>query len=146
MFIKHIHVSQGHMLAFLLQVAHVIEKRMRKLAARVIEKRMRKLVKLQEALTHWRTKISTNSREWEDRNRALRSEKEIMSRHYSHLKSNMDNFRCRRLDWYYMAEIARYRHMNMLLTVEVKSRCKQARGRPDKIPWTSGFLMENHDR
>jgi len=55
---------------------------------------MRKLVKLQEALTHWRTKISTNSREWEDRNRALRSEKEIMSRHYSHLKSNMDNFRC----------------------------------------------------
>jgi len=62
-------------------------------AARVIEKRMRKLVKLQEALTHWRTKISTNSREWEDRNRALRSEKEIMSRHYSHLKSNMDNFR-----------------------------------------------------
>jgi len=55
---------------------------------------MRKLVKLQEALTHWRTKISTNSREWEDRNRALRSEKEIMSRHYGHLKSNMDNFRC----------------------------------------------------
>ncbi len=31
-------------------------------AARVIEKRMRKLVKLQQALMHWRTKIATNSR------------------------------------------------------------------------------------
>lgn len=62
-------------------------------AARVIEKRMRKLVKLQQALTHWRTKIATNSREWEDRNRALRNEKEIMSKHYAHLKSGMDHFR-----------------------------------------------------
>ncbi len=32
-------------------------------------------------------------REWEDRNRALRNEKEIMSRHYAHLKSGMDSFR-----------------------------------------------------
>lgn len=138
-------------------------------AARVIEKRMRKLIKLQEALSHWRTKIATNSRwkqglfqlplpyvrpvaddiiplarlpklgsfqnlcgawgttfrpsftcpawtlipaipptcclshactspshsfrEWDDRNRALRNEKEIMSRHYAHLKSGMDTFR-----------------------------------------------------
>jgi hypothetical protein len=54
---------------------------------------MRKLVKLQEALGHWRNKITTNSREWEERNRALRVEKEIMSRHYSHLKTAMDGFR-----------------------------------------------------
>ncbi|KAL6760063.1 flagellar associated protein [Haematococcus lacustris] len=62
-------------------------------AARVIEKRMRKLIRLQEALQHWRTKIATNSREWEERNKALRSEKEIMTRHYTHLKSGMDHFR-----------------------------------------------------
>uniref|UniRef100_A0A7R9W0W4 Dynein regulatory complex subunit 2 n=1 Tax=Chlamydomonas euryale TaxID=1486919 RepID=A0A7R9W0W4_9CHLO len=62
-------------------------------AARVIEKRMRKLIKLQEALQHWRTKIATNSREWEERNRALRNEKEIMTRHYGGLKSSMDQFR-----------------------------------------------------
>ena len=37
---------------------------------------------LQEALLHWRTKIATNSREWEERNRALRAEKDIMNRHY----------------------------------------------------------------
>jgi len=37
--------------------------------------------------TQWRTKIATNSREWEERNRALRNEKEIMSRHYQELKA-----------------------------------------------------------
>mmetsp|Transcript_30030 Transcript_30030/g.66514 ORF Transcript_30030/g.66514 Transcript_30030/m.66514 type:complete len:550 (-) Transcript_30030:342-1991(-) len=67
-------------------------------AARVIEKRMKKLIKLQEALQHWRTKIATNSREWEDRNRALRNEKEIMTRHYSALKGSMDHFRAAQAD------------------------------------------------
>ncbi|MEW5310230.1 MAG: hypothetical protein WDW38_002047 [Sanguina aurantia] len=59
-------------------------------AARVIEKRMRKLIKLQESLQHWRTKIATNSAEWDERNRALRHEKEIMTRHYGGLKASMD--------------------------------------------------------
>ncbi len=43
-------------------------------------------VRLQEALGHWRTKIASNGREWEERNRALRHEKEIMGRHYAKLK------------------------------------------------------------
>ena len=42
---------------------------------------------------HWRTKISTNSREWEERNRLLRVEKDIMSRHYQNLKAEMCRFR-----------------------------------------------------
>ncbi|GIL71704.1 hypothetical protein Vretimale_863 [Volvox reticuliferus] len=62
-------------------------------AALKIERQMRKLVRLQEALQHWRTKIATNAREWEERNRALRNEKEIMARHYAKLKSSMDAFR-----------------------------------------------------
>ncbi|PNW74416.1 hypothetical protein CHLRE_13g607750v5 [Chlamydomonas reinhardtii] len=62
-------------------------------AALKIERQMRKLVRLQEALQHWRTKIATNGREWEERNRALRNEKEIMARHYAKLKSSMDAFR-----------------------------------------------------
>ena len=45
---------------------------------------------LQEDLQHWRTKIATNSREWEERNGALRREKELMARHYSQLKSALD--------------------------------------------------------
>lgn len=62
-------------------------------SAKIIEKRMKKLMALQENLQHWRTKISTNTREWEERNRSLRNEKEIMTRHYAALKSTMDHFR-----------------------------------------------------
>ena len=62
-------------------------------SARIIEKRMRKLMRLQDNLVHWRTKISTNSREWESRNKALRSEKDIMAQHYHRLKASMDKFR-----------------------------------------------------
>lgn len=63
------------------------------MAARVIEKRMKKLVKMQEALAHWRNKIGSNMRTWEERNRALRNEKEVMHKHYAHLKATMDAFR-----------------------------------------------------
>lgn len=62
-------------------------------AAREIEWRMKKLVKMQEKLALWRTKIAANTREWEERNRALRSEKETMHKHYAALKSTMDAFR-----------------------------------------------------
>eukprot|EP00878_Enallax_costatus_P040119 GHUV01046111.1.p1 GENE.GHUV01046111.1~~GHUV01046111.1.p1 ORF type:complete len:182 (+),score=78.90 GHUV01046111.1:592-1137(+) len=59
-------------------------------AAKVIEQRMKKLMKLQEDLQHWRTKIGTTSREWEERNAALRKEKELMSKHYAQLKAALD--------------------------------------------------------
>lgn len=48
------------------------------------------LLHLQEDLQHWRTKIATNGREWEERNTALRREKELMSKHYSQLKAALD--------------------------------------------------------
>uniref|UniRef100_A0A061R1K0 Dynein regulatory complex subunit 2 n=1 Tax=Tetraselmis sp. GSL018 TaxID=582737 RepID=A0A061R1K0_9CHLO len=67
-------------------------------SARIIEKRMRKLVRLQDALAHWRTKIATNSKDWEERNRALRNEKDIMSKHYQALKGTMDRFRSAQAD------------------------------------------------
>ncbi len=47
----------------------------------------------QDALQHWRTKIAANGREWEERNRALRAEKDLMGRHYAHLKARMDALR-----------------------------------------------------
>eukprot|EP00775_Hariotina_reticulata_P008068 gene8068-8263_t len=62
-------------------------------AAHVIEQRMKKLMKLQEHLQHWRTKIATNSREWEERNGALRKEKELMAKHYAQLKAALDTGR-----------------------------------------------------
>jgi hypothetical protein len=45
---------------------------------------------LQEDLQHWRTKIATNNREWEERNAALRREKDLMGRHYAQLKAALD--------------------------------------------------------
>lgn len=48
---------------------------------------------MQDQLKHWRSKISSNSQEWEDRNASLLAEKKSMSRHYQSLKSAMDSFR-----------------------------------------------------
>lgn len=64
-------------------------------SARIIEKCMRRLMRLQDSLTHWRTKISSNSREWDIRNKALRSEKDIMAQHYHWFKRSMDKSRQR---------------------------------------------------
>lgn len=49
-------------------------------AAQVIEQKMKKLVKSQEQLQHWRLKIQGNTRAWEERNRALKGQKELMHR------------------------------------------------------------------
>lgn len=48
---------------------------------------------VQESLSQWRTKISSTGREWEERQRALQAEKDIMARHYSALKAAMEQFR-----------------------------------------------------
>lgn len=66
-------------------------------SARRIEKKMRKLIRLQDSLAHWRTKIATNSREWEERNKSLRREKDSMARHYQKLKASMNRFRAGQL-------------------------------------------------
>jgi len=62
-------------------------------SARVIEKRMRKLIRLQDSLAHWRTKITTNTREWTHRNKSLKTERDIMAKHYQRLKHTMNEFR-----------------------------------------------------
>lgn len=62
-------------------------------SARIIEKRMRKLMRMQDSLSHWRAKIASNSREWEERNKSLRAEKDILAKHYHNLKASLDRFR-----------------------------------------------------
>jgi len=59
---------------------------------------MRKLVKMQEDIQHWRTKIASSSREWVERNGALRREKELMGKHYSQLKAALDATRQQHAD------------------------------------------------
>lgn len=62
-------------------------------SAKTIETQMRKLQRLQDSLAHWKTKLSSNQRECDERNRALREEKEAISRHFQELKGRMNKFR-----------------------------------------------------
>merc|ERR1711988_818254 len=62
-------------------------------SAKQIERQMRKLQRLQDSLAHWKTKIANNQRECEERNKALREEKEAIARHFQELKGRMNRFR-----------------------------------------------------
>jgi hypothetical protein len=54
---------------------------------------MKKLVKLQESMSHYKTKLGTNAKEFEERNRSLREEKEAIQRQYHGLKRRMVQLR-----------------------------------------------------
>jgi hypothetical protein len=62
-------------------------------SAKTIDTQTRRLQRLQDWINHWRTKIANNARECEDRNRAMRDEKDAISRHYQDLKARMAKFR-----------------------------------------------------
>jgi predicted nucleic acid-binding Zn-ribbon protein len=47
-----------------------------------IDVTIRKIERLQASLAHWRTKISQNRRECQQRNQALREEKDAISAHF----------------------------------------------------------------
>ncbi|KAJ3195879.1 Dynein regulatory complex subunit 2 [Irineochytrium annulatum] len=61
--------------------------------AKDIEQQMKKLVKLQETIAHFKTRLSNNSREYEERNRVLRDEKDAIQIHFQSLKRKMNTFR-----------------------------------------------------
>lgn len=58
-----------------------------------IEVKIRKIERLQASLSHWRTKIAQNGKECEERNNALREEKDQIAKHFLQLKSRMNKFR-----------------------------------------------------
>lgn len=62
-------------------------------SAKTIETQMRRLQRLQDLTAHWKSKIGTNAAECEERNRALREEKEAIARHFQELKARMNRFR-----------------------------------------------------
>lgn len=55
----------------------------------MIEMRMKKLAALNEALAHWRAKISSGEAEWEARNRAIAAEKIAIARHHRGVNASM---------------------------------------------------------
>lgn len=58
-----------------------------------IEAKIKKIERLQASLSHWRTKISQNMKECDDRNGSLRAEKDQINRHFLDLKTRMNKFR-----------------------------------------------------
>ncbi|KAJ3017057.1 UNVERIFIED_CONTAM: Dynein regulatory complex subunit 2 [Siphonaria sp. JEL0065] len=61
--------------------------------AKEIEQQMKKLIKLQETIAHFKAKLSNNSKEYEERNKTLREEKEAIQAHFQALKRRMNTFR-----------------------------------------------------
>ncbi|KAJ3324163.1 Dynein regulatory complex subunit 2 [Blyttiomyces sp. JEL0837] len=61
--------------------------------AKEIELQMKKLVKLQETISQYKSKLSSNSKEFDERNKALKGEKEAIQIHFQALKKRMNAFR-----------------------------------------------------
>lgn len=62
-------------------------------SAKVIEHQMKRLSKLQETITHLKQKLANNNREFEERNKSLRDEKEALQTHFQELKRKMNLYR-----------------------------------------------------
>merc|ERR1719230_438358 len=62
-------------------------------SAKTIETQMRRLQRLQDSLAQWKTKLASNGRKCEERNRALKEEKDAISKHFQELKGRMNKFR-----------------------------------------------------
>mmetsp|Transcript_9321 Transcript_9321/g.22055 ORF Transcript_9321/g.22055 Transcript_9321/m.22055 type:complete len:504 (+) Transcript_9321:62-1573(+) len=62
-------------------------------SAQSIEGQLKKLQRLQDTLAHWRTKIASNVKECEERNRLMRDERDQISRHFQELKTRMNKMR-----------------------------------------------------
>lgn len=60
---------------------------------REITIKIRKINRLQESISHWRTKIKSNIKECEERNKAVKTEKDSVTQHYQELKARMNQFR-----------------------------------------------------
>lgn len=53
----------------------------------------RKIARIESKIAHWRTKLSQNKKECEERNNALKGEKDIINNHFQDLKNRMNKFR-----------------------------------------------------
>jgi len=62
-------------------------------SARTIEQQMRRLQRLHDSLAHWKQKLATNAKKCEERNKAMKAEKEAIFGHFQELKGRMNKFR-----------------------------------------------------
>jgi len=62
-------------------------------SAHEIEMQMRKLQRIQDKITQLKSKMVSNSKEFEERNRIIKEEREAIAVHYHTLKNEMNKFR-----------------------------------------------------
>jgi hypothetical protein len=62
-------------------------------SARDIERKTKEMKKLQESVAQCRARIASNARECEERNKALREEKDMIVAHFQELKQRVNRFR-----------------------------------------------------
>eukprot|EP01062_Namystynia_karyoxenos_P040044 TRINITY_DN291_c0_g2_i1.p1 TRINITY_DN291_c0_g2~~TRINITY_DN291_c0_g2_i1.p1 ORF type:complete len:562 (+),score=288.88 TRINITY_DN291_c0_g2_i1:120-1688(+) len=58
-----------------------------------ISRQMRRILKLQEMIANWKANLQNNIKECEDRNKAMKEEKEQTSKHFKELKLRMQRWR-----------------------------------------------------
>eukprot|EP01060_Flectonema_neradi_P013758 TRINITY_DN20481_c0_g1_i1.p1 TRINITY_DN20481_c0_g1~~TRINITY_DN20481_c0_g1_i1.p1 ORF type:complete len:541 (+),score=139.55 TRINITY_DN20481_c0_g1_i1:53-1624(+) len=58
-----------------------------------ISRQMRRILKLQEMIANWKANLANNIKECEERNRAMREEKEMTAKHFKALKHKMQRWR-----------------------------------------------------
>eukprot|EP00698_Gefionella_okellyi_P005414 TRINITY_DN14964_c0_g1_i1.p1 TRINITY_DN14964_c0_g1~~TRINITY_DN14964_c0_g1_i1.p1 ORF type:complete len:502 (+),score=145.78 TRINITY_DN14964_c0_g1_i1:63-1568(+) len=59
----------------------------------LIRKQQERIKNLQDSIAYWRAKLQNNVRECDERNHALKDEKEVVQRHFQALKGRMTRFR-----------------------------------------------------
>jgi len=89
-------------------------------SARTIETQQRRLQRLQDQISHWKQKLATNARKCEERNKAMKAEKDAIFKHFQELKGRMNKFRER--------EAMRLQE----LTINSQAAIKSLDGRRDK--------------
>ncbi|XP_022346038.2 dynein regulatory complex subunit 2-like [Crassostrea virginica] len=63
------------------------------ISAQEIDQQMRKLTRISEQIAQLKSKMASNAKECEERNRQLKEEREKMLAHFQHLKSQMNKLR-----------------------------------------------------
>eukprot|EP01061_Rhynchopus_euleeides_P042127 TRINITY_DN73552_c0_g1_i1.p1 TRINITY_DN73552_c0_g1~~TRINITY_DN73552_c0_g1_i1.p1 ORF type:complete len:521 (+),score=211.77 TRINITY_DN73552_c0_g1_i1:338-1900(+) len=58
-----------------------------------INRQMRRILKLQEMIANWKANLANNIKECEERNKAMKEEKEMTAKHFKELKHKMQRWR-----------------------------------------------------
>lgn len=124
-------------------------------SAQEIELQMRKLQKIQDNINQQKSKMSSNARDCEERNKALKDEKEAILVHFSQLKGQMNKFRENQrskltaltvLSSHTIKEL-RERHNKGERILALSEMCRKLETEEEKVlPFYASTLTESEER